>query len=88
MTIILDGLIFDIVECYIDDIVVKSKREQDHLKQPEVVFERLKQHNLKMNPMQCAFGVFSRKFLVSWLQRTAFRLIQAKYKRSLKCHHP
>lgn len=49
MTIILDGLLYVIVECYIDDIVVKSKHEQDHLKHLEMVFERLRQHNLKMN---------------------------------------
>jgi hypothetical protein len=59
MAIILDGLLYDIVECYIDDIVVKSKREQDHLKDLEVLFEHLQQHNLKMNPMKCAFGVTS-----------------------------
>src|SRR4051812_31020740 len=63
MAIILDGLLYDIVECYIDDIVVKSKRERDHLKHLEVVFERLRQHNLKMNPMKCALGVSSGKFL-------------------------
>ena len=57
MTIILDGLLYKIVECYIDDIVVKSKREKDHLKHLELVFERLRKHKLKMNPMKCAFGV-------------------------------
>jgi hypothetical protein len=55
MEIILVGLLSDIVECYIDDIVVKSKREQDHLKHLKVVFEHLRQHNLKMNLMKCAF---------------------------------
>jgi hypothetical protein len=59
MAIILDGLLYDIVECYIDDIVVKSKREQDHLKDHEVLFDHLQQHNLKMSPMKCAFGVTS-----------------------------
>jgi hypothetical protein len=59
MTIILDRLLYDIVESYIDDIVVKSKRERDHLKDLEVVFEHLHQHNLKMNPMKCAFEVTS-----------------------------
>jgi uncharacterized protein YaaN involved in tellurite resistance len=59
MTIILDRLLYDIVESYIDDIVIKSKREQDHLKDLEVVFEHLQQHNLKMNPTKCAFEVTS-----------------------------
>jgi hypothetical protein len=28
-----------------------------------MVFERLRKHKLKMNPMKCAFGVSSEKFL-------------------------
>jgi hypothetical protein len=63
MTIVLDGLLYEIIECYIDDIVVKSKREKDHLRHLEMVFERLRKHKLKMNPMKCAFGVSSEKFL-------------------------
>ena len=63
MTIVLDGLLYEIVECYIDDIVVKSKHEKDHLKHLEMVFDRLRKHKLKMNPMKCAFGVSSGKFL-------------------------
>jgi hypothetical protein len=63
MTIVLEGLLYDIVECYIDDIVVKSKHEQDHLEHLAIVFKRLRQHKLKMNPMKCAFGVASGKFL-------------------------
>jgi hypothetical protein len=55
MTIILDGLLYEIVECYIDDIVVKYKSEQDHLKHLALVFECLRKHKLKMNPMKCAF---------------------------------
>ena len=39
MTIVLEGLLYDIVECYIDDIVVKSKREQEHLENLAIVFK-------------------------------------------------
>ncbi|KAM1935127.1 hypothetical protein ACFX15_019227 [Malus domestica] len=51
------------VECYVDDVVVKTKKRSDHLKDLRVVFERLRKYNLKMNPLKCAFGVTSRKFL-------------------------
>ncbi|KAM2220844.1 hypothetical protein ACFX1S_019994 [Malus domestica] len=51
------------VECYVDDVVVKTKKISDHLKDLRVVFERLRKYNLKMNPLKCAFGVASRKFL-------------------------
>ncbi|KAM2973485.1 hypothetical protein FF2_020034 [Malus domestica] len=50
-------------ECYVDDVVVKTKKRSDHLKDLRVVFERLQKYNLKMNPLKCAFGVTSGKFL-------------------------
>ncbi|KAM1815098.1 hypothetical protein ACFX11_028685 [Malus domestica] len=51
------------VECYVDDVVVKTKKRLDHLKDLRIVFERLRKYNLKMNPLKCAFGVTSGKFL-------------------------
>ncbi|KAM2248686.1 hypothetical protein ACFXTI_003428 [Malus domestica] len=51
------------IECYVDDVVVKTKKRLDHLKDLRVVFERLRKYNLKMNPLKCAFGVTSGKFL-------------------------
>ena len=46
-----------------DDIVVKSKRREDHVKVLRKVFERCRLFKLRMNPLKCAFGVFVRKFL-------------------------
>ena len=46
-----------------DDIVVKSKRREDHVKVLRKVFERCKLFKLRMNPLKCTFGVFVRKFL-------------------------
>ncbi|KAM1024583.1 hypothetical protein ACFX2C_037845 [Malus domestica] len=51
------------VECYVDDVVVKTKKRLDHLKDLRIVFEKLQKYNLKMNPLKCAFGVTSGKFL-------------------------
>ncbi|XP_075658812.1 uncharacterized protein LOC142628645 [Castanea sativa] len=51
------------VECYVDDLVVKTKRREDHLVDLRSVFNRLRKYQLKMNPCKCAFGVTSRKFL-------------------------
>jgi hypothetical protein len=63
MTVVFDGLLYEIIEYYIDDIIVKSKRETNHLKHLTMVFERLRKYKLKMNPIKCAFGVSSGKFL-------------------------
>ncbi|PKU62093.1 putative mitochondrial protein [Dendrobium catenatum] len=63
MTHIFDDLIHQKVECYIDELVVKSLGRNDHLKDLRIVFERIRKFDLKMNPLKCAFGVSSGKFL-------------------------
>uniref|UniRef100_A0A8R7QHM2 Reverse transcriptase domain-containing protein n=1 Tax=Triticum urartu TaxID=4572 RepID=A0A8R7QHM2_TRIUA len=63
MTYILGDLIHHSVECYVDDMVVKTKEREHHLEDLLVVFEQLRQHQLKMNPLKCAFGIQSGLFL-------------------------
>jgi Reverse transcriptase (RNA-dependent DNA polymerase) len=63
MTKIFDDLIHKIVECYVDDLVIKAMSYEEHLQYLEVVFNRLREHALKLNPLKCAFMVSSGKFL-------------------------
>ncbi|KAL0325005.1 UNVERIFIED_CONTAM: Polyprotein P3 [Sesamum radiatum] len=51
------------VECYVDDLVVKSKKRENYFHDLRKVFERLRRYQLKMNPSKFAFGVTSEKFL-------------------------
>ena len=52
------------VEVYIDDMVVKSKKSEEHVSNLAVkIFEILRQHKLRLNASKCAFGVRSGKFL-------------------------
>ncbi|KAG9453311.1 hypothetical protein H6P81_006215 [Aristolochia fimbriata] len=60
---IFDDFLHKFVECYVDDVVVKTKSRGDHLRDLRAVIERLRRHQLKMNPLKCAFGVSSGKFL-------------------------
>ena len=46
-----------------DDIVVKSKKREEHFYVLRKVFERCRAFKLRMNPLNCAFGVSSGKFL-------------------------
>jgi len=63
MTIIFRDFLRNVVECYVDDLVVKTKDRENHPHDLRKVFEKLHQHQLKMNPLKCAFGVTSGKFL-------------------------
>ncbi|KAF8089159.1 hypothetical protein N665_0516s0017 [Sinapis alba] len=51
------------MEVYIDDMVVKSLEEQDHVNYLEECFERLNLHNMKLDPAKCRFVVALGEFL-------------------------
>ena len=51
------------MDAYIDDMVVKSREEIDHLRDLSEIFIILRQHKLRLNAAKCAFEVSSGKFL-------------------------
>ena len=51
------------VEVYIDDMVVKSKQEMQHIDDLKGVFKILRWHKLRLNTDKCAFKVGAGKFL-------------------------
>jgi hypothetical protein len=51
------------MKIYIDDMVVKSKLSQNHLKDLTETFRTLRLHKLRLNASKCVFGVGSGKFL-------------------------
>ena len=48
---------------YVDDILVKSKREGVHLDNLRETFETLRLYDMELNPSKCVFGVALGKFL-------------------------
>jgi len=50
------------VECYVNDIAVKSCNKGDHLTDLKEVFDIMRVHQLKMNPTK-SLGVTNGKFL-------------------------
>ncbi|KAM2557547.1 hypothetical protein TB2_014658 [Malus domestica] len=63
MNAIFHDLIGHNIEVYIDDIVVKSKTEEQHLIDLRQALTRMRIHILKMNPKKCVFGVKAGNFL-------------------------
>jgi hypothetical protein len=53
----------DIIEVYVDDIVVKIKSHASLLDNLALVFDRLRSTRTKLNPDKCVFGVTSKKLL-------------------------
>ena len=63
MTAIFHDMMHQELENYVDDIVVKSRRREEHFHVLKKVFERCRAFKLRMNPLKCAFGVSSGKLL-------------------------
>jgi hypothetical protein len=63
MNITLGGLIRDIVEVYVDDIVVKTREANSLIGNLAQVFDKLRAICTKLNPEKCVFGVSAGKLL-------------------------
>jgi hypothetical protein len=48
---------------YVDDIIVKSTKQENHIADLQETFANFKQTGLKLNSEKCVFGVKKVKFL-------------------------
>ena len=51
------------VQVYIDDMLVKSLYENDHLDDLQETFDTFQSYNMKLNPSKCVFRIMAEKFL-------------------------
>jgi hypothetical protein len=60
-------LLGDILEVYMDNMIVKSQQDVDHAAHLRRVFEQTRKYNMRLNPEKCTFGVQAGKFLGFYL---------------------
>ena len=60
---ILDTQLDRNISAYVDDVVVRSKKHEDHISDIRETFANLRKHGLKLNPEKCVFGVRRGKLL-------------------------
>ena len=51
------------IEVYVDDMIAKSRTEEENLVNLRNLFERLRKYRLRLNLAKCTFGVKSGKLL-------------------------
>lgn len=66
----------DLCYVYIDDILVASASESEHLFQLMTISEKLQHHGIVHNPEKCMFGVPQIDFLVPMVQVHAVRKLK------------
>ena len=75
------------VECYVDDIAVKSHDKNDDLRDLRTMFDIMWAHHLKMNPTKSFLGVLSGKFLGFIVTSKGIHLDPTKSKPFRTCIH-
>lgn len=68
----------DFVFVYIDDVLVFSANEEEHLRHLDIVFRRLEQYGLNIKPGKCIFGVSDVDFLGNNVSETGIRPSEEK----------
>ncbi|KAL2512216.1 Reverse transcriptase domain-containing protein [Abeliophyllum distichum] len=66
------------MEVYVDDMFVKSLRVEDHIQHLEETFQILRSYKMRLNPLKCAFGVASGKFLGYMVNQRGLKLTRRK----------
>jgi hypothetical protein len=66
------------VMTYIDDIIVKSTKQESHITDLQETFTNFRRASLKLNLEKCVFGVKRENFLVAWYQQRGSKPIQVR----------
>ena len=75
------------MEAYINDMVVKSKKVEEHLTDLGETFSVLREHKLCLNASQCSFGVNLGKFLGYMITHREIKVDLEQIK-AVNCLHP
>ena len=63
MSNVFSGMNFESVLLYLDDVIIYSSTIEEHMTRLSQVFDRLRQHNLKLKPSKCHFLKSSVQYL-------------------------
>ena len=75
-------------EVYLDDMLVKSKDEANHLDDLKETFSTLCKYNMKLNPAKCVFVVASGKFLGFMMSQRGIELNLKRVKAIIEVKSP
>ena len=76
------------VQVYVDDMLVKSLHEDDHLGDLREIFDTLRLYNMKLNQGKCALGVAAGKFLGFMVSQRDIKVNPEKVRAIIKLELP
>ena len=72
---VLNGLVYEICEIYIDDVLIHGKSEAELLRDVQQVFERLRATNIALNPKQTTLGLPGVEYVGQLVSATGTHLV-------------
>jgi len=88
MTTMFHDFIHKTVEFYVDDILVKSKKKEDHVNDIKAAFDRMRQYKLRIKPQKYVFEVSSGKLLGYIIFRRGIEMDPKKIKAIIEMSPP
>jgi len=76
------------INVYVDDMIAKSRTEEEHLLKLQKLFGQLRKYRLRLNPTKCTFGVKSRKLLGFVISQKGIEVDLDKVKEILEMPKP
>jgi hypothetical protein len=73
---------------YVDDIIVKSTKQENHIADLQEIFANFRQAGLKLNPEKCVFGVKKGKFLCCLVSTKGIEANPSKIEAILRMEPP
>ena len=68
------------IEVYVDDLIAKSREDENHVENLRKLFERLRKFQLKLNLAKCTFDTTSEKLLGFIVSRKGIEIDPNKIK--------
>ena len=87
MVTLFHDMIHKEIDVYVDDMIMKSQTEEEHLVHLQKLFDRLRKFRLRLNPNKCTFGVRSGKLLGFIVSQRGIEVDPDKVRENRICRH-
>ena len=86
--VVLQGLIFQICEVYIDDVIIHGETMEEFLQNLAKVFERFRQYRIYLNPDKCVLGVNEIEYVGHVVNKDGISMSRQKISKVLNFPRP
>lgn len=78
MAAILEGLVGNICEIYIDDVIIFARTEEEFVERVRMVFTRFRERGVIIKPSKCVLGASSIEYLGYRIDKVGYQLCEAR----------